>query len=296
MGFNKKIKSNFGVCLNCGTQLVGKYCHNCGQEHRLYKHSSKQTFSEFFEDLTFFNKKVGKTLKLVLSNPAKLAKDYINGKRATYIAPLKLYLFLATLFSVLNYLQVAETSKDIASKDLNLDFSNVVQNDSINKRKIEESWLIRKLDARIKEIVVEYNENPEVYNQKIFSKFEALTPYLTYLLIPFIAILFNLFYRKSGYYYIEHLTLTIYLFSLSTISDLLTVIINYVLLLTHSSLLDNFNFLDIIFFLYFVYALKIFYQQGVLKTIVKTVLINTLLFFALIIMIVVGFIIILFIV
>jgi len=85
-------------CLNCSEIVMGRYCQHCGQENVEVKESFGHLIMHFFEDLTHFDGKLWKTLKLLLFKPAKLTQLYMDGQRANYIHPIRMYLFISTIF------------------------------------------------------------------------------------------------------------------------------------------------------------------------------------------------------
>jgi len=85
-------------CLNCGETVMGKFCHHCGQENVEVKESFGHLIMHFFQDLTHFDGKLWKTLKLLLFKPAKLTQLYMDGQRANFIHPIRMYLFISTVF------------------------------------------------------------------------------------------------------------------------------------------------------------------------------------------------------
>jgi len=85
-------------CLNCGETIVGRFCHKCGQENVEVKESFGHLIMHFFQDLTHFDGKLWKTLKLLLFKPAKLTQLYMDGQRANYIHPIRMYLFISAIF------------------------------------------------------------------------------------------------------------------------------------------------------------------------------------------------------
>ncbi|MBX7484001.1 DUF3667 domain-containing protein [Qipengyuania qiaonensis] len=92
------------ACLNCGAELVGAHCHNCGQRAHIHR-----TLGAFFHDLLHgvlhFEGKTWRTLPLLVWKPGKLTREYIDGKRASYVSPIALFLFVVffsyALFSAL---------------------------------------------------------------------------------------------------------------------------------------------------------------------------------------------------
>ena len=80
------------ACLNCATPLVGDYCHACGQRGHVHR-----TLSAFIHDLLHgvfqFEGKVWNTLPLLAWRPGELTRDYVAGKRASFVSPMALFLF-----------------------------------------------------------------------------------------------------------------------------------------------------------------------------------------------------------
>lgn len=92
------------ACLNCGTVLQGSHCHQCGQAAHVHK-----TLGAFFHDLLHgvfhFEGKVWRTLPLLAWRPGRLTREYIDGRRASYVSPIALFLFVVFLtFAVFNLL------------------------------------------------------------------------------------------------------------------------------------------------------------------------------------------------
>lgn len=80
------------VCLNCGTPLIGSHCHACGQAAHVHK-----TISAFFHDLLHgvfhFEGKIWRTLPALALQPGRMTREYIDGRRASYVSPIALFLF-----------------------------------------------------------------------------------------------------------------------------------------------------------------------------------------------------------
>ncbi|TWH86203.1 uncharacterized protein DUF3667 [Novosphingobium taihuense] len=92
------------ACLNCNTTLVGSHCHACGQAAHVHK-----TLGAFFHDLLHgvfhFEGKIWRTLPMLVAKPGKLTREYIDGKRASYVSPIALFLFCVfLLFTTINSL------------------------------------------------------------------------------------------------------------------------------------------------------------------------------------------------
>jgi Skp family chaperone for outer membrane proteins len=79
-------------CLNCGCDLIGDYCHCCGQQAHVHR-----TVGAFWHDLLHgvlhFEGKIWRTLPMLALRPGELTRRYIAGERAKFVSPLALFLF-----------------------------------------------------------------------------------------------------------------------------------------------------------------------------------------------------------
>ncbi len=83
------------TCLNCNYVVENRFCPNCGQENTDTRKTFYHLFVHFFEDLTHYENAFWKTIKNLLLKPASLTKEYLSGKRLSYLAPVRLYIFIS---------------------------------------------------------------------------------------------------------------------------------------------------------------------------------------------------------
>lgn len=88
------------ACLNCGTELTGPYCAQCGQHAHLHR-----TAGAFLHDLVHgvlhLDGKTWRTVRMLVLKPGRLTRDYIDGQRARYVSPMALFLFaIFAMFAV----------------------------------------------------------------------------------------------------------------------------------------------------------------------------------------------------
>ena len=88
-------------CLNCGTIVVGRYCHVCGQENVVHHDTFLHMVKHFFYDIMHFDSKFFDTLKYLLFRPGFLSKEYIKGRRTRYLNPVKMYVFTSAIFFII---------------------------------------------------------------------------------------------------------------------------------------------------------------------------------------------------
>ena len=86
-------------CENCKQQLRKKsnYCSSCGQKN-ISKLNVKFFLGEFFQTIFNVDSKLFLSLKYLIFRPGFLTKEYIEGKRVSYLPPIRIYLVLSFLF------------------------------------------------------------------------------------------------------------------------------------------------------------------------------------------------------
>jgi len=90
-------------CLNCGARLKGQYCGTCGQRSRSRLISLWELISDAFGDLFEIDSRLWQTLVPLLIRPGRLTYDYLQGRRARYMPPFRMYLVLSLLFFVVAF-------------------------------------------------------------------------------------------------------------------------------------------------------------------------------------------------
>lgn len=87
-------------CLNCEAHLESsqKYCSNCGQKVKEAKIPLKEFLSDFLGDYFTFDSKLFRSVFPLIFRPGFLTKEYINGRRMSYIPPFRVFIFTTIIF------------------------------------------------------------------------------------------------------------------------------------------------------------------------------------------------------
>lgn len=271
-----------GNCPNCDQPLVPdhRFCPNCGQKrfdpHDFsFRHFVVHSVVDYFHaDGGFFN-----TLKLLVSKPGFLTREYLEGKRIRQMHPFKLLMFITIvyflLFSAFVLSHNSWEAKPAAVPDkgndliLTLPGNTELSMDSA-KKIIErtgldsfvdsvaqgESWLVRTI---AKKIIILVYDGQEALKEKLVHKASKVV----FLLIPVLALLMKLVYIRQKRLYYDHL-----IFSLHVHAFLFLMLILYIFL----SFIpwDALLYLVIAIVLIYLYvALYQVYKQSWLKTLFK---------------------------
>jgi hypothetical protein len=186
---------------------------------------------EALEGIFHFDTKSVRTIQALAFKPGLVTSEYIKGKRARYVAPVKLYIFISFLFFLLLSLLPAKqeavspvnppttiTYFGINSKDLRglspVQLDSVMQSDSI-ALSLTNRYIIRQM-ARIS------TAGQEGFNHLLVKG----VSYMMFALMPMFALFIFLLNRKKARYYIGTLIFSIHyhtflflLFSLTLVVD-----------------------------------------------------------------------------
>ena len=84
--------------MNCGAALAGEYCAACGQRHEAHVHTLGHFLGEAFESITHADSRLWRTLGYLLVKPGRLTREFLDGRRARYLPPFRLYLVISLAF------------------------------------------------------------------------------------------------------------------------------------------------------------------------------------------------------
>ena len=84
-------------CLNCGTDRVGAYCHACGQGEVDPAAPVSVLVSEGVQDALSWDHRVVRSIRVLLVKPGGLSEAWAAGRRASFVAPLRLFLVLGAV-------------------------------------------------------------------------------------------------------------------------------------------------------------------------------------------------------
>jgi len=125
-----------GLCLNCGTALIGSHCHNCGQAGHVHR-SLHAIGHDILHGVFHFEGKLWNTLPMLAWRPGELTKRYIAGERARFVSPMAIFLFsVFAMFAVFSWVGISAPSelgggnlKPVAA----IDFARKDAQDDLNK-------------------------------------------------------------------------------------------------------------------------------------------------------------------
>jgi hypothetical protein len=229
-------------CLNCGAVLYENYCASCGQKKTDSSDRSLKTFfTHFFNELFNWDSKFFSSVKYVIARPGYLTNEYINGRMASYISPVKLYLCM----SLVTFL-----------------ISTQVVPDQYSEMELDKSGTDNIFAEWVKEIRDSKNIGEETFKASFNSELNDKLPIYVIIMVFLFSLPLKIVERKR--FYVEHLVLSMHFF---------TFVLFCVAIDTFLGLIDDditFISVFLIPFIYLLIAFKKVYKQNWVLTIFET--------------------------
>lgn len=94
-----------GTCANCGADSDGNYCPNCGQRDSDFHRPVLTMLGEILSDVFSLDGRLARTVPSILFRPGRVTRAYLEGHRARYVPPFRMFLvsslvFFSTLFMI----------------------------------------------------------------------------------------------------------------------------------------------------------------------------------------------------
>ena len=86
------------ACLNCGADLTGRFCAECGQRDVPPRPTVRELAGDAYGELVGWDGRLARTLALLLRSPGTLIREILDGRRSAYISPVRLYLACSLLY------------------------------------------------------------------------------------------------------------------------------------------------------------------------------------------------------
>lgn len=209
-------------CPNCGHTGMEHFCPSCGQSRLDYHTSFWRLILDFLGDTFTFDSRLIHSLWPLIRRPGFLTNEIMAGRRARYIPPLRLYLFISFVFFALAAFSAATGTAPGKPVDVNLSGIEQLQGEAAPAAngtasgKSTEQNLTRLLVQRAQD----YGKNPSAFVQAFFRKL----PLVMFLLLPIYALFLKVLYLGSGRFYIEHLVFAFHVHALTFLGILVLLV------------------------------------------------------------------------
>lgn len=196
-------------CLNCGTELRGCFCSECGQRDVPPAPTLRELIGEGWQELTVFDKRLLETLGLLLRRPGALTREVLAGRRARYIKPVRLYLIVSvTYFLIAALVPPGPTDRTTASipgkEQIKIDILEPRQLSPEEQQKALQS--VERAPGLMKPLFRRLVLDPAGFRRNMVE----LLPRLVFILVPVFSVIVAIFYRRP---FSHHLVFALHMFA-----------------------------------------------------------------------------------
>ncbi len=223
-------------CLNCGAVLAGDYCSQCGQRDTGGELRFSDLVSDLVEEFFTWDSRIWRTLIPLLFRPGFLTAEYMAGRRARYVPPLRLYLIISfALFLVLSFTDIVAFNADGPTGDVPVPAAagpghrlsggttgagvtgdpagpgSVVGGSpedgaiSIDLARADSPPWLQQIDRRMEENAARLRQKPGAFVDRL----REYLPQMMFLLLPVFALLLKFCYLFTPYHYLQHLVFSL---------------------------------------------------------------------------------------
>ena len=223
-------------CRNCGAELHGVYCGQCGQEYIEDKRPARKLLRELIRDEFQFNSRIKRTIWPLLFKPGFLTGEYLAGRRARYLPPLRAYLFVSfIMFGLITLaarrahfdplgraLSHAEAKQDTVQLTIQTphDTTEVMVDPSLTREQLGDTVSaalsrdaadtagrsLTSFERAARDGAIKMIKEPERFLQQLLQR----TAQVMFLLLPLFALILKLLYLRRQRLYLEHLIFSLH--------------------------------------------------------------------------------------
>ena len=187
-------------------------------EHLTFKYFIHEFLNNYFSfDSKFFN-----TLKPLITKPAFLSLEFIEGRRIRYINPIQLFVFISFLYFLADsfmFLKENPEGKDYVVMDskgnkANLDSLDIVlfEPDSMETTK-DSIQNINQNRSLIKNFLRKAQNFNKLDKDEQNERVSRMISYFVFILTPLFALLLGWFFKKRNRHYLENLIFSLHFHS-----------------------------------------------------------------------------------
>lgn len=240
------------VCANCShtISLTGsQFCAHCGQSLQTFRLSVWRLLRDFMVETFEVDGRLARTVSKLFGRPGALSHAFSNNQRASFVSPVRMYLFSSLLFFFLLALDGGEKSP-ISNTDVAIETGSpssaaggeqrtnpeVLLPFLSEKEQVQLTALLAEPYRYVNHVVLGYlvdvyteaatnDREPDWWLQRSLSNVVALLadpsgyykavlenlPIAMFVLLPFYALLLKLVFLSSRRYFAEHMVFALYL-------------------------------------------------------------------------------------
>jgi hypothetical protein len=267
------------ICANCGSELADgvHFCSQCGQKDHDLNVPLKHLIEEIIEGFLHFDSKSLNTLYKLVFKPGFLTAEFIKGRRVSYVAPVRLYVFISFVFFLLLAWSSGKHDEQGTRKPGGMAITFYgIRSDSLggyDEERLDSLMRARSVEPTalngyvLKQMMRIGNSGAQEFSHLLVKS----VSYMMFVLMPAFAFFVFILHRKKAVYYIGTLIFSIHIHAFAFLGLI------FIMLASRLSGLSALWFLPLIVMPFYLYlAQRRVYADSRFKTLIKNVALNIL--------------------
>lgn len=204
------------TCRNCGDPAALDYCPSCGQAVDEGRAPLTTLLGDFLSEFLSLDGRHLRTARELL-RPGRLTVRYLQGKRASYVSPVRVYFVASLLF----FLLVGFPAPDAREQNVYVDGVLIDREEPDPTRGAlslsfgQASWLSRPFEPYLEARKEKLMALPaQELLDRFFASLERTLPTALIFYVPILALALKLVHLRSPFYYVDHLVFSLHYQSL----------------------------------------------------------------------------------
>ncbi len=191
--------SDAGRCLNCDAPLHGGFCAECGQRAVPADPTVRELAGDAWQEFTGYDGRIMSTIR-GLVRPGFLTRQYVDGRRAHYLPPVRIYLIVSVLYFVIAAAapEDARTGQSTMSGPGGMRIGITNDGRAMGMSDEERAELLENADSApwiIRPMIRSVAEDPQAFRSRMFT----IMPRVFFGMLPVFAGVVALFYRACHF-------------------------------------------------------------------------------------------------
>lgn len=195
------------LCRNCSTQLSGGFCSQCGQSTADFDLPVAEFAKELAAETLSLDSRLRVTMNNLFFKPGAVALEYVQGHRARFVPPVRLYLFSSFAMFLVLALGSGLTVENVTVNGTPLADSTVTADEASVEAGSRPAGdgLAARFGDRMAEGLARVSTDREAFTQDFLNRMTRAL----FVLLPVFALLLKVVYRRR--LYVHHLVFATYL-------------------------------------------------------------------------------------
>jgi hypothetical protein len=206
------------ACQNCGTPLAGRFCSSCGQRAIAPRPTMRELAGDAWNELVGWDGKFVRTLRTLVRHPGELTRATVEGRRARYISPVRLYLICSVAYFLIAAAVPLPDAELSVGFGIDVGFAAPDRTDAALEKAVRLGLDALTPDERAT-VEAELARQPAVFRpmmRRFLEDYRGLQRRISdifsralFVLVPVLALVLAMFYRRR--HYPEHLYAALHL-------------------------------------------------------------------------------------